>query len=262
MLDLLCETTPTVDVRNNRLTRRCAEAAEGIAAALDARVLALPRHQPGSDEAAAADYAPTATQALILGRIALGLASRSNMLPLVLGSPDQWRTALHGSSSSSSSMDASDRRAALGARLPGASGAARAAVLPSPRCERLQQRLHSIGLHAYGAWAGWASEGLSAAFIAGLAVDQTLSAAVPLRAWEETVVSGIPPGSPEKTADEVSAGVVGEMRFQLPATPSPAAVQLALAACQEADRAGGARWWCAMERRCMQPPWRAACLWC
>ncbi|PRW61105.1 conserved oligomeric Golgi complex subunit 1 [Chlorella sorokiniana] len=29
------------------------------------------------------------------------------------------------------------------------------------------------------------------------------------------------------------------MRFQLPATPSPAAVQLTLAACQEADRAGG-----------------------
>lgn len=258
MLDLLCVTTPTVGVRNNRLTRRCAEAAEGIAAALDARVLALPRHQPGSDEAAAADYAPAATQALILGRIALGLASRSNMLPLVLGSPDQWRTALHGSSSS---MDASGRRAALGARPP-ASGAARAAVLPSARCERLQQRLHSIGLHAYSAWAGWASEGLSAAFIASLAVDQTLSAAVPLRAWEETVVSGIPPGSPEKTAVEVSAGGVGEMRFQLPATPSPAAVQLALAACQEADRAGGARWWCATERQCMQPPWRAACLWC
>ena len=60
-------------------------------------MLALPHHQPGSDEVTAAAYAPTAMQALILGRIALGLASRSSMLPLVLGPPEQWRAALRSS---------------------------------------------------------------------------------------------------------------------------------------------------------------------
>lgn len=217
-------------LKQSALPCRCAEAAEGIAAALDARLLALPRHQASSSETAAAAYASTATQALILGRIALGLASRSSMLPLVLGPPDQWRTAGHGGRGTG----ASGRRAA------GMASAAGAAAVPSPRYERLQQRLHSVGLQAYGAWASWASQGLSTALIAGLAADQTLLAAVPLRAWEETVVSGIPPGSPEKAGDEAPAAGAGEMRFQLPATPSPAAVQLALAACQEADHAGEA----------------------
>lgn len=216
-------------LKQSALPCRCAEAAEGIAAALDARLLALPRHQASSSETAAAAYAPTATQALILGRVALGLASRSSMLPLVLGPPNQWRTAGH----SGRGTGASGRRAA------GTASAAGAAAVASPRYERLQQRLHSVGLQAYSAWAGWASEGLSTALIAGLAADQTLSAAVPLRAWEETVVSGIPPGSPEKAGDEAPAAGAGEMRFQLPATPSPSAVQLALAACQEADHAGG-----------------------
>lgn len=201
-------------------------------------MLALPRHQPGSGEEAAAAYAPTATQALILGRAALGLASRSSMLPLVLGPPDHWRAAVR-SSGGGGSGEASRRRLPLGSRLPAGAGAA-AAPVPSPRYERLRHRLHSVGLQAYGAWADWAAAGLSAALVAGLAADDALVADAPLRSWEETVVSGVPPGSPEKAGDELAAGGAAEMRFQLPAAPSPAAVQLALAACREADRAGGA----------------------
>lgn len=202
-------------------------------------MLALPRHQPASGEQAAAAYGPTATQALILGRVALGMASRSSMLPLVLGPPDQWRAAVR-SSSGGSGAESGGRRLPLGSRLPAGAGPAAVAPVASPRYEKLRHRLHSVGLQAYGAWGDWAAAGLSAALVAGLAADQALAADAPLRSWEETVVSGIPPGSPEKAGDEPAAGGAAEMRFQLPAAPSPAAVQLALAACQEADRAGGA----------------------
>lgn len=219
---------------------RCAEAAEGIAASLDARLLALPAQQAGGSETGEiAAYAPIATQALILGRVALGLASRSSMLPLVLGPPDQWRAAVQSRSSgltgNGAGMAALGGRSLLGGRLPSGSIPA-----PSVRFERLQQRLHTVGLQAYGAWANWATSGLAAALANGLAADPTLTADAPLRSWEETVIGG------GAGVDELAAALEGdnaasaglEMRFQLPAVPSPAAVQLALAACQEVDRAG------------------------
>ena len=219
---------------------RCAEAAEGIAASLGARLLALPAQQAGSDAAAIAGYAPVATQALVLGRVALGMASRSSMLPLVLGSPDRWHAAVHSGSSNGSAGSAGGRP--LQGRLP--SGVAPAP--PAARFERLQQRLHSVGLQAYGSWAAWASEGLADALTAGLASDPTLAANAPLRCWEETVIGGGGGGDGgdlgEDSMDGGGGGGSGlEMRFQLPAAPSPAAVQLALAACQEIDRAGGHR---------------------
>lgn len=211
---------------------RCAEAAESIAAALDARLQALPQHQQGAGEEAAAAFAPTATEALILGRVALGMAGRSALLPLVLGPPDQWRAAVRDSSSSTGAVA---RRALLGSRssmgsLTGAGGVA--APAPSPRYEQLQQRLHSVGLQAYSTWADWAAAGLTAALTAGLAADQTLTADVPLRSWDETVIGG-------GGGTGADGGAEVEMRFQLPAAPSPSAIQLALAACQEVDRAGG-----------------------
>lgn len=210
---------------------RCAEAAEGIVAALDARLLALAKHQEGAGEDAAAAFAPTATQALILGRVALGMASRSSMLPLVLGPPDQWRTAARGGADAGTGS----RRAAVGARLATGSAAAAGAPAgaPSARFEQLQRRLHSVGLQAYSTWADWSSDGLVASLAAGLAADQALAADTPLRSWEETVIGG---GEGAAGAD---GGAELAMRFQLPAAPSPAAMQLALAACQEADRAGG-----------------------
>lgn len=220
---------------------RCAEAAEGIAAALDARLLALPARK-ASDGDALASYASTATQALILGRAALGLASRSSLLPLVLGSPDQWRAAVQGSSSGglagAEAAAGLPGKAAgpLGARLPSA-----APPVPSARFERLQQRLHNVGLQAYGVWADWASAGLAGSLVAGLAADSTLAADVPLRCWEETVVGGGGGAGEDAAAAEQDAPAGLEMRFQLPAAPSPAAVEAALAACREVDRAGGCR---------------------
>ncbi|EFN52303.1 hypothetical protein CHLNCDRAFT_139073 [Chlorella variabilis] len=207
---------------------RCAEAAEGIAASLDARLLALPH--PEAAGCGDARYSPIATQALLLGRVALGLASRSSMLPVVLGPPDQWRASVIGGADA----EAAGRRPLLGPRLP---AGAPAAPAPSARYERLQQRLHSVGLQGYGKWASWASVGLASALVAGLSADHTLAADVPLRSWDETVIGGA--GKDELALEAEPAGSGLEMRFQLPAAPSPAAVLLALAACQEVDRAGG-----------------------
>ena len=222
-------------------TARCAEAAEGVAASLDARLLALPKGPqqqegtaaaaaaPGGEDAAAA-RAPTATQALILGRVALGLASRSRMLPVVLGPPDQWRSAVRGGDAA-----AAGRPALPGAaRLP-----APAAPTPAPsaRFERLQQRLHAVGLQAYGVWADWAAAGLASSLVAGLAADPSLAADAPLRSWEETVISSSAGG--EGAAEGGGAAGALDMRFWLPAAATPPAVQAALAACSEADRAGG-----------------------
>jgi hypothetical protein len=209
---------------------RCAEAVEGIAASLEARLAALPAAGGGCAAAA-----PAATQALLLGRLALGLAGRSAMLPAVLGPPEQWRSAAGGS-----------RAAAPAAYVAGGLGAASSAPPPpSARCELLQRRLRAVGLQAHGVWAEWASAGLAAAFAAELANDHTLAADAPLRAWEETVVRDSSGGGGQGDegegggqGDEGEGGGGLEMRFLLPAAPSPAAAQLALAACREADRAG------------------------
>ncbi|KAI3432884.1 hypothetical protein D9Q98_010466 [Chlorella vulgaris] len=215
---------------------RCVESVEAIAGLLAARLLALPQADAaaaGASAAAAAAYVPTAIQALILGRTALGLTSRSSMLPVVLGQPAHWHAALGGRASGGHAFGAHALQRP-GSRFS-ASGPAAAAA--GPRYERLHQRLRDVGLQAYGLWAGWAATCLAADLIAGLAADHTLSADVPLRCWEETVIS-------DGNADELAlegdrAGASLEMRFQLPAAPSPAAVQLAMAACLEADRAGG-----------------------
>ncbi len=57
---------------------------------------------------------------------------------------------------------------------------------------------------------------------AALGGDAALSATTPLRTWEETVIP----------QDD------GEMRFSLPAAPSPAVLLALLAACRELERAG------------------------
>lgn len=218
---------------------RCAEAAEGVAASLDARLLALPARRSGGSEAAdaLASYAPTATQALILGRAALGLASRSSLLALVLGSPDQWRAAVQGVGGATAGSETAVGLLGRAAGAPAARLPPAAAPAPSARFEQLQQRLHSVGLQAYGVWAGWASTGLAASLVGSLAADSTLAADAPLRSWEETVIGGGSSGEGAAGA-EPEAPIGLEMRFQLPAAPSPAAVEVALAACREVDRAG------------------------
>lgn len=156
----------------------------------------------------------------------------------MLGSPDRWRTAAQGGSA----LPGTDPAAVLlgkAAGVPGARLPPAAAPAPSARFERLQQRLRSVGLQAYGVWADWASAGLAGCLVDGLAADSTLAADAPLRSWEETVIGGSS-AAEDAAAAELEAPSGLDMRFQLPAAPSPAAVEVALAACREVDRAGEA----------------------
>jgi hypothetical protein len=184
---------------------RCVEAVEAVAALLSDTLRTLPAPADGDP-----GFAPAAHAALLVGRVALGVADRSAPLRLLLGPPSQWRA---------SRADAPARRG---------SPAAPPALPPAaaPRLDALQQRLRQVAAEAYGVWATWAARGIAGRLVAELAGDWALRADAPLRGWEESSVAG-----PEGGADDV--------RFHLPAAPSPAALAAALGACSEVDRAGG-----------------------
>ena len=63
-----------------------------------------------------------------------------------------------------------------------------------------------------------------------LEADAALTSSTSLRTWEETVVA------PDD--GDAEGGDAMEMRFSLPAAPSPAVLMLLLATCRELERAG------------------------
>lgn len=228
---------------------RCAEAAGKIASLLRGRVEALPAAPaPGAPRAEVVGCAPAAYQALVLGRVALGIADRSTQLPAVLGPPELWQSAGTGkpqgtSSSSSAPGDLLARRpSGLGGAAGGLlvrTGSSRSPQPPSPELVGLQQRFRDVGGRAYRLWADWAAGDLAGTLVGAWASDHVLAAGVPLRAWEETVIAGAPGLAEAGLEGGGDAGGGGDMRFELPVAPSPAATAAALAACLEADRAGG-----------------------
>lgn len=181
--------------------QRCADAGKRVAALLRERFEALQRHLGDAGDATA----PTMHQALLLGRAALGVASRSQQMPRILGSPELWATA--------SMASTSDQRV----------------VVPAPQLDSVQQQCRELAEAAYRLWAAWAAARLGAQLAKAWAADVALAADALLRAWEETVVLC--------SGDAADGG--GGTRFMLPVAPSPAAAAAALGACQEADRAGG-----------------------
>eukprot|EP00887_Chlorella_sp_A99_P006773 scaffold2.g6773.t1 len=218
---------------------RCAEAAASIAALLSSWVEELAT-LASAGAAGGAAFAPTAHQALVLGRVALGIADRSSLLPLVMGSPEQWAAA--GKAAGGKFLGPAAATELTGQRLGRSGSVARgqraisaAAPPASPQLEAIQRRCRHVGAQAYRLWADWAAAGLVAALLQAWAADRALVADAPLRVWEETVIADAGAGDP---ADEAGAAA-GAMRFALPAAPSPAAMDAALGTCQEGDRAGG-----------------------
>lgn len=191
---------------------KCSKAAEDVAAALAAAVAALPRETTSEGE-----QSRSVGVALIVGRVAAGLAERSIPLPVLLGPPSAW---------------ASSRQAPQpGARTLGATAATLASTTGadvSPRLAAAQQWLMGVAADAYNTWACWAGHGLAQRLVAQLAADGALGANAPLRGWEDAVIE-----APEEAG--------GQVKFSLPATPSPAAMDAALGACVEIERAGGHR---------------------
>ncbi|KAK9841813.1 hypothetical protein WJX81_004723 [Elliptochloris bilobata] len=196
---------------------QAAVAAEGLARALEARLAALPPADParipGVPGAAAAE------QALLIGRLATILGGPDTALRDVLGPPEAWRAAQDR---------APQEGGAAAVRISGGRPAA-----PAPAAganfQALQEQFRRVALRAHGAWAAWAARALGGQLGEALRSDAALMSPHPLRGWEETVV-----------AQEDELGGEGEeMRFALPAAPSPAALLFLLAAGRELARAGG-----------------------
>ncbi len=194
----------------------CSAAVDAVAAALSAATASL----PASDNTV--DFDSAACAALFVGRVAQGLAERSAPLRLLLGPPAAWAAAR-----------AAQARPQPLQRLPSAAATAAAALRSSevaPRLDTAQRRLHSIAIDAYTRWTTWASRGLAEQLVIQASSDGALATDAPLRGWEEAILPG-------GTADTSTNS--GDVKFMLPALPSPAAMVTALGVCNEIERVGG-----------------------
>lgn len=202
----------------------CSAAVDAVAAALSAAAASLPpsriSNSNANGEETSSDFASAACAALFVGRVSQGLAERSAPLKLLLGPPAAWAAARTS-------------RAQLHPlqRLQSVTATAAAALRSSevaPRLDAAQRRLHSIAIDAYTRWATWAARGLAKQLVIQAAADGALASDAPLRGWEEAILPG-------GTADSNT----GDVKFMLPALPSPTAMATALGACTEIERAGG-----------------------
>ncbi|CAL8464776.1 g4311 [Coccomyxa elongata] len=190
------------------IQQACAAAAAAVASSLESRLGALPPVAAGHAGATVVE------QALLLGRLSASFGSSHTFLPVVLGPPEEWRSALSVSTAKAGALQApaTSRPAPAGQQL-----------------ESLQSKFGAVALEAHGIWARWAAAALGRQLAASLEQDPALTSHVPLRTWIDTVV---------KHEDELG-GAAEEMRFALPAAASPAAQAALLGSCREVARAGG-----------------------
>ncbi|KAK9864885.1 hypothetical protein WJX84_005968 [Apatococcus fuscideae] len=170
-------------------------------------------------------------QALLIGRLCTELEGSQMLWGVVQGSPQDWqRTAWLRQGSQGSLVSPAATRTSVAAlqRMGGSGPLSPPPVQPSSTA--LHTSLRDVAGRAYGVWAEWAASALAADLLTALQADAALSSSVVLRSWEEVVVADTLP-------QEEGAG--GEMRFWQPAAPSPSVLALLLAACREAQRAGG-----------------------
>ncbi|KAL3140348.1 hypothetical protein ABBQ38_004612 [Trebouxia sp. C0009 RCD-2024] len=194
------------------IQEQCFEAVQAMAEQLQAALQQL--GQPAMD----LQGAHLVEQALLLGRLSRIVGSNNPALGLILGPPEGW------------------------GRPEGVTLAAQRALRPSALEHKssvkshgaalhqdLQQKLRDVTMSAYEVWAGWVGRGLCMQLQAALQSDAALTSSTPLQAWEETIIA---------QEDGMEEGG-GEMRFRLPAAPSPGPLMFLLAACREVARAGG-----------------------
>ncbi|KAL0025084.1 hypothetical protein WJX79_007064 [Trebouxia sp. C0005] len=195
------------------IQQQCSAAVQSMGQELDAQLKQL--GQPGMD----LDGAKLVEQALLLGRLSHSVGSKNTALSLIMGPPEIWQAP---EGPTLAPQRAGQRQSAVGSRA--------AAKSPGAALhEALQEQLRNVTLKAYKVWADWVARGLCMELQAALESDAALTSPVPLQAWEETVIAQ------EDSMDEGG----GEMRFSLPAAPSPGPLLFLLAACRELARAGG-----------------------
>ncbi|KAG1666478.1 hypothetical protein FOA52_004860 [Chlamydomonas sp. UWO 241] len=202
----------------------CAEMAAGVASRLSAQLSALGTPRDGALGTHAAEAA------LLLGRLCSGLGTESRVLPVLLGPPEAWRAAAGGGAASA------------GSRARG--GPARAAP-PSARLSAVVAAMQSTAVAAYQAWAAWAASALASELHVSLASSDALRASATPRSWHEVVVpmGGAGGGAATDGAELLllsggGGAAFGDMRFWLPACPSPSAMAFLSRVCAEAVRAG------------------------
>ncbi|KXZ49014.1 hypothetical protein GPECTOR_23g103 [Gonium pectorale] len=198
---------------------RCMELVTSIASKLQARLDALGTPREGPEGAQAAE------QLVLLGRLASALAADSRYLPVVLGPPEAWKAAASASVAPG---------AGLGSGAPGRptgrGTTARGGAAASARLSSVLEKLRSAAVAAYRKWAAWAAVSLGNELGALLLADDLLNIATVPLSWQETVIAS--------EAENALAEPMADMRFSLPASPSPSVLLLLAAACAEVRRAG------------------------
>jgi hypothetical protein len=203
------------------LQEQCLGAVMGLAAALEAQLAALPAPAPGPTGA------PAVEQALLVGRLCSALSGASEALPAVLGPPAAWAAA------ATAAAGGTPARPAVRAD-PSAAAAGAGAVAP---LARVGARLSGIAAAAYGTWARWAAGCIAADLAAAYCNDPARTCYAAPLSWVETVVS-VGRGSGGNGDDGYGLAPSGgggamedDMRFPLPAAPSPAMLSALMAAC-------------------------------
>ncbi|GIL55296.1 hypothetical protein Vafri_10857 [Volvox africanus] len=195
---------------------KCIELVTAIAARLQGRLdqLGQPREGPAG--------AAIAEQVVLLGRLASALATDSRYLPIVLGSPEAWKSAVSAVAGPGTSALSAGRTAG---RIGGVRGTA-----ANARLAGVLEKLRTAAVAAYRSWASWAAISLAGELRALVLADDLLCTnAVPL-SWQETVIVS--------EAENALAEPIADMRFSLPASPSVPVLLLLAAACAEVRRAG------------------------
>ncbi|XP_024987145.1 conserved oligomeric Golgi complex subunit 1-like [Cynara cardunculus var. scolymus] len=196
------------------------------------------------DGDSAAPPAIVVQTSLFVGKLLFAFQKYSRHILVILGSPRLWVNeilAAHSGktppllrysralvnfpleSTGKKMLDSSRRQAPLAASaLFGVEDSS------SPQLEELRKTTQDLCIRAHNLWVIWFSDELSAILSHNLRNDDCLSATMPLKGWEQTVVKQV------DSADSQS-----EMKILLPFMPSLYITSYLFQACEEIHRVGG-----------------------
>lgn len=183
-------------------------------------------------------------RSLFIGRLLFAFRNHSKHIPVVLGSPRVWVNEIVASGSETLPSSSRYSRFFVDSSTPDSpkpllnnskrqmSLAANALFgvndTTSPKLGELTSSMRDLSIAAHGLWISWVSDELANVLSEDLRVDDALSAANPLRGWEQVVVK-----------QDQSSESDSEMKILLPSMPSLYICSFLFRACEEAHRIGG-----------------------
>lgn len=178
-------------------------------------------------------------RSLFIGRLLFAFQNHSRHIPVVLGSPRSWMNEVSSSeklfslskhsrlSFEPSAPDSPGKHSRRQMSLA-ASALFGANESTNPKLEELIGSMRDLCVAAHGLWILWISDELANILSEDLRQDDGLSAATPMRGWEELVVK----------QDQSTEGD-SEMKISLPSMPSLYISSFLFKACEEIHRVGG-----------------------